>query len=56
MKLNSEAVPAGGGAAGTNSFKGEVGGRQRSEVSYLLGAGPMHLAIIKEGGHPCGLI
>ena len=34
MKPNSEAVPAGGGAAGTNSFKGEVGGRQRSEVSF----------------------
>lgn len=34
MKLNSEAVPAGGGAAGIHSFKGEVGGRQRSEVSF----------------------
>lgn len=35
MKLNSKAVPAGGGAAGIHSFKGSVGVRQRSGVSFI---------------------
>lgn len=35
MKLNSKAVPAGGGAAGIHSFKDVGRGRQRSGASFI---------------------